>query len=32
MGSCEAPSAKRDAKFITTAYLQQCLSIGIGFC
>ncbi|WP_244469683.1 hypothetical protein [Escherichia coli] len=26
MGSCAAPSAKRDDKFITTDYLQQCLS------
>nr|WP_111986993.1 hypothetical protein [Escherichia coli] len=24
MGSCAAPSAKRDDKFITTDYLQQC--------
>ncbi|MEW3156025.1 hypothetical protein [Escherichia coli] len=27
MGSCAAPSAKRDDKFITTDYLQQCPSI-----
>ncbi|WP_407258473.1 IS1 family transposase [Klebsiella pneumoniae] len=26
MGSCAAPSAKGDDKFITTDYLQQCLS------
>ncbi|EDP9584164.1 hypothetical protein C6J55_004890 [Salmonella enterica subsp. enterica serovar Uganda] len=32
MGSCAAPSAKGDDKFITTDYLQQCLSIGIVFC
>ncbi|KAA1859208.1 hypothetical protein EA184_26400 [Escherichia coli] len=25
MGSCTAPSAKGDDKFITTDYLQQCL-------
>ncbi|AZA46357.1 hypothetical protein EB840_26115 [Klebsiella quasipneumoniae] len=25
MGSCAAPSAKGDDKFITTDYLQQCL-------
>ncbi|NCH77895.1 recombinase family protein, partial [Cronobacter sakazakii] len=24
-GSCAAPSAKGDDKFITTDYLQQCL-------
>ncbi|WP_315689229.1 hypothetical protein [Escherichia coli] len=32
MGSCAAPSAKGDDKFITTDYLQQCLtnSSGIG--
>ncbi|AWE04505.1 replication initiator protein (plasmid) [Raoultella ornithinolytica] len=24
MGSCAAPSAKGDDKFITTGYLQQC--------
>ncbi|MFZ6111912.1 MULTISPECIES: helix-turn-helix domain-containing protein [Enterobacteriaceae] len=27
MGSCAAPSAKGDDKFITTDYLQQCLRI-----
>ncbi|RLY01193.1 hypothetical protein EAI43_27085 [Escherichia coli] len=27
MGSCTAPSAKGDDKFITTDYLQQCLKI-----
>nr|QOQ30638.1 DNA replication protein [Raoultella ornithinolytica]QQZ45090.1 DNA replication protein [Raoultella ornithinolytica] len=27
MGSCAAPSAKGDDKFITTDYLQQCLII-----
>ncbi|MGK6950159.1 hypothetical protein MMK77_00027625 [Citrobacter freundii] len=27
MGSCAAPSAKGDDKFITTDYLQQCLYI-----
>ncbi len=27
MGSCAAPSAKGDDKFITTDYLQQCLLI-----
>ena len=26
MGSCAAPSAKGDDKFITTDYLQQCQS------
>nr|WP_272487345.1 hypothetical protein [Klebsiella pneumoniae] len=26
MGSCAAPSAKGDDKFITTDYLQQCHS------
>ncbi|KYJ66820.1 hypothetical protein AIY93_23020 [Salmonella enterica subsp. enterica serovar Typhimurium] len=26
MGSCAAPSAKGDDKFITTDYLQQCRS------
>ncbi|MCS7410042.1 DUF3330 domain-containing protein [Escherichia coli] len=26
MGSCAAPSAKGDDKFITTDYLQQCLT------
>ncbi|MDW2353687.1 hypothetical protein, partial [Escherichia coli] len=36
MGSCAAPSAKGDDKFITTDYLQQCrlspldYSVGIG--
>ncbi|OYF93076.1 hypothetical protein DTL38_27250 [Escherichia coli] len=29
MGSCAAPSAKGDDKFITTDYLQQCLLIHI---
>ena len=29
MGSCAAPSAKRDDKFITTDYLQQCHKIVI---
>ncbi|VCW83326.1 Proline-specific permease ProY [Acinetobacter baumannii] len=29
MGSCAAPSAKGDDKFITTDYLQQCLAIYI---
>ncbi|WP_241381111.1 DDE-type integrase/transposase/recombinase, partial [Escherichia coli] len=28
MGSCAAPSAKGDDKFITTDYLQQCQIIG----
>ncbi|WHI17400.1 hypothetical protein [Escherichia coli] len=28
MGSCAAPSAKGDDKFITTDYLQQCPSNG----
>jgi hypothetical protein len=28
MGSCAAPSAKGDDKFITTDYLQQCLPKG----
>ncbi|HAE3690175.1 TPA_asm: hypothetical protein G4A02_004702 [Salmonella enterica subsp. enterica serovar Typhimurium] len=28
MGSCAAPSAKGDDKFITTDYLQQCRSSG----
>ncbi|KAA6239257.1 hypothetical protein EY723_29105 [Klebsiella pneumoniae] len=28
MGSCAAPSAKGDDKFITTDYLQQCQSAG----
>ncbi|WP_438795038.1 hypothetical protein, partial [Salmonella sp. NW571] len=27
MGSCAAPSAKGDDKFITTDYLQQCRAI-----
>ena len=27
MGSCAAPSAKGDDKFITTDYLQQCPTI-----
>ncbi|GEI45238.1 DUF3330 domain-containing protein [Escherichia coli] len=27
MGSCAAPSAKGDDKFITTDYLQQCQEI-----
>ncbi|WP_260746192.1 hypothetical protein, partial [Escherichia coli] len=27
MGSCAAPSAKGDDKFITTDYLQQCRDI-----
>ncbi|XPZ16070.1 hypothetical protein KRM22_01110 (plasmid) [Escherichia coli] len=27
MGSCAAPSAKGDDKFITTDYLQQCRQI-----
>ncbi|QDN33306.1 hypothetical protein FNJ69_24775 (plasmid) [Escherichia coli] len=27
MGSCAAPSAKGDDKFITTDYLQQCQKI-----
>ena len=31
MGSCAAPSAKGDDKFITTDYLQQCpKSYGLG--
>ncbi|WP_439955024.1 PadR family transcriptional regulator [Klebsiella pneumoniae] len=29
MGSCAAPSAKGDDKFITTDYLQQCLLHGL---
>ncbi|NJY69322.1 hypothetical protein HCV96_26005 [Escherichia coli] len=29
MGSCAAPSAKGDDKFITTDYLQQCLSYNL---
>ncbi|KAB3150599.1 hypothetical protein F9054_25790, partial [Escherichia coli] len=28
MGSCAAPSAKGDDKFITTDYLQQCHMLG----
>ncbi|EGB2320691.1 hypothetical protein H6038_004761 [Salmonella enterica] len=28
MGSCAAPSAKGDDKFITTDYLQQCQRLG----
>ncbi|EDW4949168.1 hypothetical protein AUP38_005040, partial [Salmonella enterica subsp. enterica serovar Worthington] len=28
MGSCAAPSAKGDDKFITTDYLQQCRNGG----
>ncbi|WP_216071350.1 hypothetical protein, partial [Acinetobacter baumannii] len=28
MGSCAAPSAKGDDKFITTDYLQQCQKKG----
>ncbi|HAE2173795.1 TPA_asm: hypothetical protein G3266_004891 [Salmonella enterica subsp. enterica serovar Java] len=28
MGSCAAPSAKGDDKFITTDYLQQCPLFG----
>ncbi|PXH33477.1 replication initiator protein [Klebsiella pneumoniae] len=30
MGSCAAPSAKGDDKFITTDYLQQCHLSGLG--
>ncbi|SWZ50283.1 MerD [Klebsiella pneumoniae] len=30
MGSCAAPSAKGDDKFITTDYLQQCPTGGYG--
>ncbi len=30
MGSCAAPSAKGDDKFITTDYLQQCLQQCLG--
>ncbi|WP_283666659.1 hypothetical protein [Escherichia coli] len=30
MGSCAAPSAKGDDKFITTDYLQQCQPKRIG--
>ncbi|MDF8708032.1 hypothetical protein OU658_01110 [Escherichia coli] len=29
MGSCAAPSAKGDDKFITTDYLQQCQVVGL---
>ncbi|AWR66566.1 hypothetical protein CLH68_26720 (plasmid) [Klebsiella pneumoniae] len=29
MGSCAAPSAKGDDKFITTDYLQQCHTRGV---
>ncbi|EDP9494058.1 recombinase family protein [Escherichia coli] len=29
MGSCAAPSAKGDDKFITTDYLQQCPKAGL---
>ncbi|MFH7499281.1 hypothetical protein L1A47_19915, partial [Acinetobacter baumannii] len=29
MGSCAAPSAKGDDKFITTDYLQQCRFFGV---
>ncbi|MCY5237071.1 hypothetical protein OV281_21405 [Salmonella enterica subsp. enterica serovar 1,4,[5],12:i:-] len=33
MGSCAAPSAKGDDKFITTDYLQQChISTLSGLC
>nr|WP_077263553.1 LuxR C-terminal-related transcriptional regulator [Klebsiella pneumoniae] len=31
MGSCAAPSAKGDDKFITTDYLQQCRLIYSGY-
>nr|WP_267313576.1 hypothetical protein [Klebsiella pneumoniae] len=31
MGSCAAPSAKGDDKFITTDYLQQCHNSSISF-
>ncbi|WP_413620528.1 heme-binding protein, partial [Klebsiella pneumoniae] len=31
MGSCAAPSAKGDDKFITTDYLQQCRSASFGY-
>nr|WP_082420995.1 hypothetical protein [Proteus vulgaris] len=31
MGSCAAPSAKGDDKFITTDYLQQCRTVGPAF-
>ncbi|HHZ6190794.1 TPA: hypothetical protein ACWK5U_005068, partial [Escherichia coli] len=30
MGSCAAPSAKGDDKFITTDYLQQCRFLDAG--
>ncbi|HAE2978042.1 TPA_asm: hypothetical protein GNC49_004005 [Salmonella enterica] len=30
MGSCAAPSAKGDDKFITTDYLQQCRTFHTG--
>ncbi|WP_458358986.1 PAS domain-containing protein, partial [Vibrio parahaemolyticus] len=30
MGSCAAPSAKGDDKFITTDYLQQCRTLKSG--
>uniref|UniRef100_UPI00350E41B0 hypothetical protein n=1 Tax=Escherichia coli TaxID=562 RepID=UPI00350E41B0 len=29
MGSCAAPSAKGDDKFITTDYLQQCPAFSV---
>ncbi len=29
MGSCAAPSAKGDDKFITTDYLQQCRQLSV---
>ena len=32
MGSCAAPSAKGDDKFITTDYLQQCLFSKLSSC
>ncbi|AUY05706.1 hypothetical protein D9H87_25355 [Escherichia coli] len=32
MGSCAAPSAKGDDKFITTDYLQQCLAVSVTLC
>ncbi|MGF4099465.1 replication initiation protein, partial [Klebsiella pneumoniae] len=32
MGSCAAPSAKGDDKFITTDYLQQCLRLYESLC
>ncbi|MBS3881383.1 hypothetical protein, partial [Proteus mirabilis] len=31
MGSCAAPSAKGDDKFITTDYLQQCPTLTAAF-